>query len=246
MPVMKKRFFLLLGTSLFIFMLMSFRQHSLPTIQQPLTGAWHLQHATIEEVLIFQDGYFSHTVFDRANKKFISSYGGIYKPGAITVQLVTEFDTREKDNVGKEKMIAYAIAGKELTTDITGFQQKWVRLDEGKDNLAGVWRITGRMADGKMNQMQRGDRKTLKLLSGTRFQWMAINPASKEFFGTGGGTYSFANGKYTEYIEFFSRDSTRVGASLSFDGSVKDGVWNHSGKSSKGDALNELWTKEKY
>ncbi len=243
---MKKRFFLLLGTSLFIFMLMSFRQHSLPTIQQPLTGAWHLQHATIEEVLIFQDGYFSHTVFDRTNKKFISSYGGIYKPGAITVQLVTEFDTREKDNVGKEKMIAYAIAGKELTTDITGFQQKWVRLDEGKDNLAGVWRITGRMADGKMNQMQRGDRKTLKLLSGTRFQWMAINPASKEFFGTGGGTYSFANGKYTEYIEFFSRDSTRVGASLSFDGSVKDGVWNHSGKSSKGDALNELWTKEKY
>lgn len=243
---MKKRFFLLLGTSLFIFMLMSFRQHSLPTIQQPLTGAWHLQQATIEEVLIFQDGYFSHTVFDRANKKFISSYGGIYKPGAITVQLVTEFDTREKDNVGKEKMIAYAIAGKELTTDITGFQQKWVRLDEGKDNLAGVWRITGRMADGKMNQMQRGDRKTLKLLSGTRFQWMAINPASKEFFGTGGGTYSFANGKYTEYIEFFSRDSTRVGASLSFDGSVKDGVWNHSGKSSKGDALNELWTKEKY
>lgn len=243
---MKKRFFLLLGTSLFIFMLMSFRQHSLPTIQQPLTGAWHLQHATIEEVLIFQDGYFSHTVFDRTNKKFISSYGGIYKPGAITVQLVTEFDTREKDNVGKEKMIAYAIAGKELTTDITGFQQKWVRLDEGKDNLAGVWRITGRMADGKMNQMQRGDRKTLKLLSGTRFQWMAINPASKEFFGTGGGTYSFVNGKYTEHIEFFSRDSTRVGASLSFDGSVKDGVWNHSGKSSKGDALNELWTKEKY
>lgn len=243
---MKKRFFLLLGTSLFIFMLMSFRQQSLPTIQQPLTGAWHLQQATIEEVLIFQDGYFSHTVFDRTNKKFISSYGGIYKPGAITVQLVTEFDTREKDNVGKEKMIAYAIAGKELTTDITGFQQKWVRLDEGKDNLAGVWRITGRMADGKMNQMQRGDRKTLKLLSGTRFQWMAINPASKEFFGTGGGTYSFVNGKYTEHIEFFSRDSTRVGASLSFDGSVKDGVWNHSGKSSKGDALNELWTKEKY
>lgn len=97
-----------------------------------------------------------------------------------------------------------------------------------------------------MNQMKRSDRKTLKLLSGTRFQWMAINPATKEFFGTGGGTYTFTNGKYTEHIEFFSRDSTRVGASLTFDGNVKDEVWNHSGKSSKGDPLNELWTKEKY
>lgn len=243
---MKKRFFALVGLSLFIFTLLAFRQQSLQGIQQPLTGAWHLQNATIEEVLIFQDGYFSHTVFDKANKKFISSYGGVYKPGAITMQLTTEFDTREKDNVGKEKMVAYAIIDKELTTDITGLQQKWTRLDEGKDNLAGVWRITGRMVDGKINQMQRGDRKTLKLLSGTRFQWMAINPATKEFFGAGGGTYTFANGKYTENIEFFSRDSTRVGASLSFDGSLKDGIWNHSGKSSKGDPLNELWAKEKY
>ncbi len=243
---MKKRFFAAMGLSLFIFTLLAFRQQSLPGIQQALTGAWHLQNATIEEVLIFQDGYFSHSVFDKANKKFISSYGGVYKPGAITMQLVMEFDTREKDNVGEEKTIAYAVINNELNTDISGFQQKWTRLDEGKDNLAGVWRITGRMVDGKISQMQRGDRKTLKLLSGTRFQWMAINPATKEFFGTGGGSYTFANGKYTENIEFFSRDSTRVGASLSFDGSLKDGIWNHFGKSSKGDPLNELWAKEKY
>ena len=216
------------------------------TQQHPLTGAWHLQTESVEQVLIFEDGYFSHTVFDKKNKKFISTYGGVYKPGTITVDLKTEFDTREKDHVGTERMVAYIVEGKELTTDITGIRQKWERLDDGSDNLAGVWRITGRMVDGKLNQMQRGDRKTLKLLSSTRFQWMAINPATKEFFGTGGGTYTFENGKYTEHIEFFSRDSTRVGASLTFDGSVKDNVWNHSGKSSKGEPLNEMWTREKY
>ena len=216
------------------------------TQQHPLTGAWHLQTESVEQVLIFEDGYFSHTVFDKINKKFISTYGGVYKPGTITVDLKTEFDTREKDHVGTERMVAYIVEGKELTTDITGIRQKWERLDDGSDNLAGVWRITGRMVDGKLNQMQRGDRKTLKLLSSTRFQWMAINPATKEFFGTGGGTYTFENGKYTEHIEFFSRDSTRVGASLTFDGSVKDNVWNHSGKSSKGEPLNEMWTREKY
>ena len=72
--------------------------------------------------------------------------------------------------------------------------------------------------------MQRGDRKTLKLLTGTRFQPMAINAATKKKIGTGGGTYTFADGKYTEQIEFFSRDSTRVGATLNFDGSVKHSV----------------------
>ncbi|HUM64780.1 MAG TPA: hypothetical protein PLV32_02995 [Chitinophagaceae bacterium] len=216
------------------------------TQQDTLKGAWRLQTGSMEQVLIFQDGYFTHSVFDVKNKKFVSSYGGVYKPGAITLELKTEFDTRSSDNVGTTKTVAYGVKEKTLHTDITGMQQAWTRLDDGDKNLAGVWRITGRMVDGKMNQMQRGDRKTLKILSSTRFQWMAINPATKEFFGTGGGTYTFENGKYTENIEFFSRDSTRVGASLSFDGSVNGDVWNHSGKSSKGDPLNELWTKEKY
>ena len=225
--------------------LMAFGFFSSPA-QQAISGAWHLKQGNMEEVLVFQDFYFSHTHFDKANKKFISTYGGSYKTAETDLELKIEFDTRNKEDVGKEKQFSHTISGKQLSTNVNGTAQSWTRIDEGKDNLAGVWRITGRMVDGRINPMQRGDRKTLKLLSGTRFQWMAINPATKEFFGTGGGTYTFTNGKYTENIEFFSRDSSRVGASLTFDGSVKDGVWNHSGKSSKGDPINELWTKEKY
>ena len=205
-----------------------------------------MQKGSSGQVLIFQDGYFSHTVFDKANKKFTSTYGGIYKTEGKALKLLNEFDTRSKEGVGKEISFSHTVIDKQLLTDIGGTPQPWIRVDEGKDKLAGVWRITGRMIDGKINQMQRGDRKTLKLLSGTRFQWMAINPVTKEFFGTGGGTYTFIDGKYTEHIDFFSRDSSRVEASLTFDGNVKDGVWNHSGKSSKGDLINELWTKESY
>ncbi len=98
--------------------------------------------------------------------------------------------------------------------------------------------------DGKMNEMKPGPRKTLKILSGTRFQWAAINTDTKEFFGTGGGTYTFKDGKYTENIEFFSRDNSRVGASLSFDGKVDGKRWHHSGKSSKGDPIAEVWTRQ--
>lgn len=84
------------------------------------------------------------------------------------------------------------------------------------------------------------------MLTGNRFQWFAINPETKEFFGTGGGTYSFENGKYTENILFFSRDNSRVGAHLTFDGKIEDGNWHHSGLSSKGDAIYEIWGRVKY
>ena len=90
---------------------------------------------------------------------------------------------------------------------------------------------------------QTGPRKTLKILSDSRFQWAAINPATKEFFGTGGGSYTFVDGKYTEHIEFFSRDSSRVGASLIFNGQLINGNWHHSGKSSKGDDIYEVWSR---
>jgi hypothetical protein len=50
------------------------------------------------------------------------------------------------------------------------------------------------------------------------------------------------DGKYTEKIEFFSRDNNRVGAELSFEAEVKGKEWIHSGKSSKGDPIKEIWT----
>lgn len=242
---MKKRL-ITLAFFVCLFVLISSFRHLSFFSATSITGAWHLQQGSTEQVLIFQDSYFSHTIYDKTNKKFINTYGGIYKTEGKALKLLIEFDTRSMKDIGKEKNISHAVTDKMLHIDISGTHQHWTKIDEGKDKLAGVWRITGRMVDGKVNQMQRGDRKTLKLLSVTRFQWMAINPATKEFFGTGGGTYTFTNGKYSENIEFFSRDSTRVGASLTFDGTVKDGVWNHSGKSSKGDLINELWTKESY
>ena len=51
------------------------------------------------------------------------------------------------------------------------------------------------------------------------------------------------NGKYVENIEFFSRDSTRVGHSLEFDFEIKEGDWHHKGFSSKGDPKYEIWTQ---
>jgi hypothetical protein len=99
------------------------------------------------------------------------------------------------------------------------------------------------MVDGNIQKRTPGARKTMKILSGSRFQWIAYNNETKEFIGTGGGTYTTKEGKYSETIEFFSRDNNRVGATLEFDFSLIEGDWRHSGKSSKGDPIDEIWSK---
>jgi hypothetical protein len=208
-------------------------------------GAWHFKSGNMERVLILQDGYFSFSMFDIAGKKFARSFGGTYSVSGDQLHAGIEFDTEQKDRVGQHIHYKFVQDGDQLQINIAGADEEWRRVDDGNSPLAGNWRISGRMQNGQMQPIQKTARKTLKLLSGTRFQWMAINTETKEFFGTGGGTYTFKDGKYTENIEFFSRDSSRVGASLTFDGSVNDKIWTHKGLNSRGEPLHEEWTREK-
>ena len=211
-----------------------------------LTGAWHQQEDGGEDVLLFMDGYVTQTMYKVGQKEFVMSRGGTYKLNGKTVELTLEFDTQRKENIGQTFPVSYSIEGDKLIVAHGDDQETYKRVDNGQAPLAGVWRITDRMQDGKLTPIhQTGPRKTLKILTGTRFQWAAINPETKEFSGTGGGTYTFENGKYTENIEFFSRDSSRVGASLSFNGKLENGGWHHSGKSSRGDDIYEVWGRIK-
>ena len=85
----------------------------------------------------------------------------------------------------------------------------------------------------------------MKILSGSRFQWIAYNTETRQFMGTGGGTYLTVKGKYIEQIEFFSRDDSRVGAKLDFEFKLDNGEWNHMGLSSKGDPIHEIWIRRR-
>jgi hypothetical protein len=210
-----------------------------------LNGAWHSTAGSIEQSFIIADGYCMLAKYDKANKKFIYSFGGPITPANNKISLRVEFNSSDKAQVGKTMDYDFSVSSNILTSNIGGAKAEWQRTDDGKSDLAGNWRITQRKQGDKMGDMPLRARRTLKLLTGTRFQWAAINIETGEFSGTGGGTYTFTNGKYTEHIEFFSRDSTRVGASLSFDGKIENGNWIHSGLSSKGDPIYEIWSRMK-
>lgn len=201
-----------------------------------IVGAWENTENGHRTIYIFQDGYYTLTTFN--DTAFISTQGGTFSVEKQAVILKEEFSTVRKEVV--TETLDYKITNHVLTLG----KNEYNRIDNGVENIAGTWRITGRKIDGEMKEIQHtGSRKTLKILSSNRFQWFAINPDGNQFFGTGGGTYTFKDGTYTENIEFFSRDPKRVGQSLSFDGKIEEGRWHHSGLSSKGDKIYEIWER---
>lgn len=215
---------------------------------QSLEGSWQLTHEngemlTKNEVIaIYQDGYFAVGAKEAATNKFLHAYGGEYSFKGRSYSETQDFNTRSPQRVGKTMAFKATLKDDQLELSSGGHTQTWQRLSEKTDALTRNWVITGRERDGKMNTITPGDRRTVKIISGDRFQWIAFNSATKEFSGTGGGTYTAQNGNYTENITFFSRDNSRVGASLQFQFEIKDGQWHHKGKSSKGDPIYEIWS----
>ncbi len=193
-------------------------------------------------VAIFADGFQAATWYDLTNKKFIRTNGGTWKYSENVLTEIVEFDSRDSTRVGNTAIFEINIEDNKITVLESG--NIWTRIDDGSPGeLAGAWLITGRQRQGKMSEIDPyRPRKTMKILSGTRFQWIAYNTETRQFMGTGGGTYTTTDGEYIENIEFFSRDDSRVGASLEFNYELKEGNWHHSGLSSRGSPIYEIWS----
>lgn len=227
-------------------------------MSQELEGAWILTHqngAAItdkEFIKIYQDGYFSFGAKELKGHKFLCAGGGEYKLDGNVYDEHLDFLTLDPEQIGTTNRFTLDFANDRLviSTKIKGEDliEIWERVSKESDDLTRNWVITGRKRGEKMSEMTPGARRTVKILSGGRFQWIAFNSETKEFGGTGGGEYEAKDGKYTEKITFFSKDDSRVGANLEFDYKVIDGKWHHNGLSSKGDPIYEVWSpyKEAY
>jgi hypothetical protein len=220
---------------------------SISIFSQNLVGAWEATITTsegvdIKNVVIFSENYMASTWFNTKDGEFRSVNGGSWKLNGNTLEGNIEFDSRNSDKVGSQMIFDLIISESELKVD--GVDIVWKKLDNGTPgDLCGAWLMSGRKRDGKIETRNTDQpRKTLKILSETRFQWIAYNTETKQFMATGGGSYTTIGSKYTENIEFFSKDKTRVGAELSFDFSLLQNEWHHAGFSSKGDPLYEIWS----
>jgi hypothetical protein len=213
---------------------------------QSLIGAWERNHVSengtdLKSVVIFSDGFQAISTYESKTGKFIYSNGGTWKLEGNNMTEIVEFDTKNSERVGSE--IKFQINLNNNSLSIIGSEMEFKKIDDGSPgNLSGAWLMSGRVRNGqKQLRDTNRPRKTMKILSGTRFQWIAYNTETKKFMGTGGGTYTTKNGNYNENIEFFSRDNSKSGLKLKFDYEIIDNQWNHKGFSSKGDPLHEIW-----
>lgn len=212
--------------------------------KQNIQGAWRYIQGKEQTVIIITPYIFSSATYNLEEKKFIASYGGSWSMDGNQLTLKTEWNSIDSAKVGTDWISSVSISNNQLT--LSGIPNKLERLDDGKPGaLAGAWIITGSYNNDQVSKRRSPfyPRRTMKILSGKHFQWIAYNVVTKQFIDTGGGTYTTENGKYTETIHFFTKTAESVGKSLSFDYSFVDGDWRHKGQKSTGGPLDECWTK---
>ena len=198
----------------------------------------------IHELKIDED-YFVHSVYKKSPAEFIKTVGGFYTLSNNELKVDLEFNSDYKKDGIKSLNIPYRMKDGQLILD-KGKPMYFKSLGNAPQDLDGKWLFSGRITDeGEERRDTSRPRKTMKFLLNGHFQWIAYNTKSFDFMGTGGGTFEANDGKYTENIAYFSKDNSRVGASLSFNYDLKGTDWHHSGKSSKGAPLNEIWTERK-
>lgn len=185
---------------------------------------------TVTHRILMDDSYLVETQYVAQPPEFILTRGGFYTQTEKDILVDFEFNSNfEKDGLKQMKLQS---------------SKKWKLLSTPPQELKGKWLMAGRMTDqGERKRDTSGPRKTMKFLLDGFFQWIAFNTDTFQFFGSGGGYYTTEAGNYTEHIEYFSRDNSRVGARLPFQYELKGSDWHHQGFSSKGDPMHEIWSK---
>ena len=185
--------------------------------------------------VILDKEYIVLSKFESESGNFISTLGGYYKPGKFLNLDEDVYDVNLEFNSNYDQDSIKSISIKKTS--------KWKNISKSNDILKGKWVMSGRYNNGEFRTRNTDlPRKTMKILIDGFFQWIAFNTETFKFSGSGGGEYETIDGKYIEIIQYFSRDDSRVGAELDFNYEIKNQDWYHTGFSSKGSPINEVWT----
>ena len=216
--------------------------------QASFLGAWGLEDANGKITVLLTEHLFSLNRYHITEKKFLGSEGGTWRKVGNELLLTYEWSSPDTSKVGKEFKTSIRLSKSELRLGL--FTQSLKKLDSGSPGaLVGEWIISGNYVNDVVSKRPNPfyPRRTMKILTGNHFQWIAFNVKTKEFFGTGGGTYkTSSDGKYVETIEFFTKAASSIGKSVAFDYSFKDGDWRHKGQKSTGGPLDECWTPRSF
>jgi hypothetical protein len=222
---------------------------------QILNGAWRLveknnQPITHEVIKLFSNSYFTSASYKKSTGEFLEAKGGTYSLNGLSYKEHLEIDstTPEHSGISREYYAELKNGRLWITNLKTGVKEQWEKFDEADDyQMAFCWRIHKKKDEGdsEWRTIKYAPRKTLKMITNSRYQVLALNSETGQFVGSSGGTWSGDGDSYIEHIEFFSKDQRNVGRSLEFQRSFEDGLWLHTGKTSKDELMMEKWQRYK-
>jgi len=217
--------------------------------QQNLEGAWKSTfdtrtHQKVTLQAIIKNHYLVVAYYSADDGSFIRTLGGTMNYKGNDMSVLVDFDSEHPEKIGT--IIHFKFIARSNKIKFTNSSESWKRVDFGNEsNLSGTWQIVGRKQNDEIVPSTPNPGKTFKVLSGTRFQWIAFDAETRQFRGTGGGRYFTEGHSYTEQIDFFSRDRSQVGQDLGFEYEIVGGAWHHSGLSSSGKPIYEIWSARK-
>ena len=180
--------------------------------------------------ILMDEEYFVETQYIEEPPQFVLTRGGFYELKDKHFMVNLEFNSKFEQDGMKQMNIESSV-------------KTWDKISKPQLELDGKWLMAGRVSNNKeqIRDITR-PRKTMKFLKDGFFQWMAFNTETFQFFGSGGGYYLAEEERYTEHIEYFSRNNTSVGRVLPFEYFISGIDWHHQGFSSKGNPIHEIWS----
>jgi hypothetical protein len=229
----------------FVFLLLSI--FSVQSFGQKFEGGWVRYHTEeledVKTVMIVADNYLVATTYTLKGR-YIGLSIQKWTQNDLIIDLEIVFDSDFPESTGERKQIELEFWADRMT--FKGSSTRiWTRIDEvSTKELPGTWQIKQRTVGGVPEVMDpNSTRKTLKMLSDTRFQWVEYDTQKGELYGTAAGTYTAIDGKYIENVEMYSRDISKVGVSSGFDYVQVNGEWSYSGQSVEGTEIREVLRK---
>jgi len=217
---------------------------------QTLNGAWEkidMGDGNQKTIKLYSNAYFTSSTYLESTGEFVSATGGVYTLSNSDYIESYEINSNSRAVTGTYLNFDYRVKNDTLTLNDKNSRNEevWVKIDAADQENVTCWKIHQAFRDSKWQTIEDKPRKTLKMLTNNYYQILALNSQTGEFFGSSGGRWTEEDDKHNEIISFFSKNSKMVGDTLSFKKEISEGIWNHNGKSSEGDYIQERWKRFK-
>lgn len=213
---------------------------------QKLNGAWEKVNKNSSDqktIKLYSDAYFTSATVLESTGEFISASGGTYSLSNSDYIENYEIDSKSMAVTGTYLNFDFKVRNDtlRLSDKNSRNEETWIKIDKAEGENATCWKIHEVFRESRWQTIEDSPRKTLKMLTDNYYQILALNSQTGEFFGSSGGQWTFEDEKHHEIVQFFSKNPFIVNDTLSFKKEISDGIWNHNGKSSEGEYIQERW-----